>query len=182
MPKLCVCLTIFALQLMNVVTADAQTATTPNGYREIQLRKLEMERNLLVAMADSMPERYYRDRATPAQRDFAQQIHHAASSVSTLAARFVLGVPSPERLADTTRVLNSKTEMVAYVNRVYDWATRSLREQSDQDRGANVSFFGQNMPRWEVWDEIHEHTIWTAGAVVGNFRKHGMAPPGFAFF
>jgi len=180
MSKLSVYWALAVFVLTNWTVASAQS--TADGYKEIQLRKLEMERRLLVAMADSMPQRYYRDRATPQQRDFAQQIHHAASSVTTLAARFILNVPSPERLADTTRLLNSKTELVAYVNRVYDWATNALREQSNGERSANVSFFGQNMPRWEVWDEIHEHTIWTAGAVVANFRKHGMPPPGFAFF
>ena len=29
---------------------------------------------------------------------------------------------------------------------------------------------------------IHMHTVWTAGQVVGNFRKHNMAPPAFTFF
>jgi hypothetical protein len=38
------------------------------------------------------------------------------------------------------------------------------------------------MPAWQVWDEIHTHTVWTAGQVVANFRKHGMAPPSFTFF
>ena len=45
-----------------------------------------------------------------------------------------------------------------------------------------VSLFGTDMPRWQVWDELHEHTFWTAGQVIANFRKHGMAPPGFGFF
>jgi hypothetical protein len=38
------------------------------------------------------------------------------------------------------------------------------------------------IPKWQIWDEIHTHTIWTAGQVVANFRKHGMPPPAFAFF
>jgi hypothetical protein len=33
-----------------------------------------------------------------------------------------------------------------------------------------------------VWDEVFTHTVWTAGQVVGNFRKQGMAPPAFSFF
>ena len=38
------------------------------------------------------------------------------------------------------------------------------------------------MPRWQLWDELNQHTIWTAGQVVANFRKNGMAPPSFLFF
>jgi hypothetical protein len=46
-----------------------------------------------------------------------------------------------------------------------------------------VSFFGQmEIPRWQIWDEVHQHTMWTAGQVVANFRKHDMPPPGYGFF
>ena len=33
-----------------------------------------------------------------------------------------------------------------------------------------------------VWDELNQHTIWTAGQVVANFRAIGMPPPSFLYF
>jgi hypothetical protein len=74
--------------LLVAVLAGAPFAPSPlpaqtpvAGSREYQLRILEHERKFLLEMADSMPERFYRDRATPEQRDFAQQVHHAANGV-----------------------------------------------------------------------------------------------------
>ncbi len=161
--------------------ARAQTAAMPESYRQVQLNALEMERKTLVAMVDSMPENLFRDKATPIQRDFAQQIEHAAGSVVFIVSRF-LGATPPAQTDTAKAYLNSRAGLRTYVNGVYDWAGNVLKSQSDADRGKMVDLFGAKIPGWQVWDEIHQHTFWTAGQVVANFRKNGMAPPGFGFF
>ena len=46
-----------------------------------------------------------------------------------------------------------------------------------------VKFFGGKLvPKWQIWDEVNQHAMWTAGQIVANFRKNGMAPPSFLFF
>lgn len=172
-----------ACLLLGVATARAQQPASdpmPEAYREVQVRMLELQRSMLLAMVDSMPERLYRDRATPPQRDFAQQIHHAAGAVAAIASRY-MNSPRPS-LPDTATALNSRAGLRSLVNAVYDYAAALLRTQSAEDRAAQVEFFRTRIPRWQVWDELHQHTIWTAGQVVANFRKQGMAPPGFGFF
>ena len=59
---------------------------------------------------------------------------------------------------------------------------RGLREQSGDDRPHLLCYFGQKMPKWMVWDELNQHTLWTAGQMVANFRAHGMPPPAFLYF
>ena len=66
------------------VAAGAQSSGTP---RDVQLKMLEHQRKVLLQMVDSMPERLYRDKVTPVQRDFAQQIHHAAGSAAFIPSR-----------------------------------------------------------------------------------------------
>ena len=158
----------------------AQNSAAADPYREVQLRQLEHQRKVLVQMVDSMPERLYRDKVTPGQRDFAQQIHHAAGAAAFIAARTMGG--SPPTLPDTGAALNSRAGLRQFVNAAYDYATGVHKGQAADARMQSVNLFGQNMPRHQVWDEIHMHTVWTAGQVVANFRKHGMAPPAFSFF
>jgi hypothetical protein len=168
------------LTLTSLTTGLHAQALTPEGHRDYQLRMLEHQRKLLLAMADSMPEKLYRDRAAPGQRDFAQQIHHAAS-----AAAFVAGQAMKSKapaLPDTAKALNSRAGLKRVVNGSYDYLAGLLKGQSPQARLETADLFGQTMPRWQVWDEIHSHTLWTAGQAVANFRKHGMAPPPFSFF
>jgi hypothetical protein len=150
-------------------------------YRAVQAQSLQTQRRILVAMADSMPERLYRDKATPAQRDFAQQIHHAASANVQIAAGIIAG-GRPPAMPDTAQALNSKAGLRSYINAAYDYLDQLLANQSDDERNQSITFFGTSIPRWQGWDEIEEHTVWTAGQVVANFRKHGMAPPSFSFF
>ncbi len=64
----------------------------------------------------------------------------------------------------------------------YEFSIRTLKAQTTEDRQSTIWYFGQKMPKWMVWDELNQHTIWTAGQIVGNFRAHGMAPPSFLYF
>jgi hypothetical protein len=160
--------------------APALAAQGGENPREVQLRALEHQRKFLLAMADSMPERLYRDKATPAQRDFAQQIHHAAVGAVFIASG-VLGGPKPS-LPDTATAFNSRAGLRSYINGAFDYLVQLHKNQSAEARGQTVKLFGQQMPGWQVWDEIHTHTVWTVGQVVANFRKHDMAPPAFTFF
>lgn len=171
------------LAILLTAPLAAQSSGMPESYRQVQMNALELQRSMLLAMVDSMPERLLRDKATPAQRDFAQQIEHAAGAVVFIVMGTIkpAGVTRPV-LADTATHLNSRAGLRAFVNTIYDWAGATLKGESDADRAQPASLFGKPMPVWQVWDEIHQHTIWTAGQVVANFRKNGMAPPGFGFF
>ena len=154
----------------------------PDDYREVQLQAQETQRALLLSMADSMPEVYYRVRVTPAQRDFAQQIHHAANADLFIVLHYVLGLDSLPFIQDTVATFNSRNGLERFINAAYDYSTRVLRDQADADRQTVIWYFGHRIPKWQIWDELNQHTLWTAGQVVANFRALGMAPPPFLYF
>jgi hypothetical protein len=154
----------------------------PAEYRDIQIRAQETQRNLLLSMVDSMPERLYRQAAAPGQRDFAQQVHHAANADLYIVSRYILGWDTLPFRADTTAILNSRAGLREFVDRAYAFSLEALRNQSAEDRQLTIWYFGQKMPKWMVWDELNQHTIWTAGQIVANFRAQGMPPPPFLYF
>jgi hypothetical protein len=174
------CRLLLAAGAALALAAPARAQDMPESYRAVQMRALELQRRSALAMADSMPERLYRDKVTPIQRDFAQQLGHVAGSMGFVVSQFV-GVPGPQ-LPDTAVAFNSRAGMRSYINAAYDWAAGVLRNQTAADRAVMVTVFGTPMAKWQVWDEMHQHTFWTLGQVVANFRKNGMAPPGFGFF
>ena len=149
-------------------------------YRAVQQAALNAQRKLLLSFADSMPERLYRDRATPPQRSFSEQIAHIVVAGRMLGARFA-GAAAPA-MPDTAVVFNSRDGLKKFINETYDGLDKLMADQTDADRDGQVKFFGNFMPRWQVWDELNQHAMWTAGQIVANFRKHGMAPPSFLFF
>jgi hypothetical protein len=168
---------VFLLGLHLAVAAGAQSTGTP---RDVQLKMLEHQRKVLLQMVDSMPERLYRDKVTPTQRDFAGQIHHAAGAVAQI-SRATMNGPALS-LPDSGVAFNTRAGLRSYVTSAYDYASNLFKNQTDGARAEVVDLFGQKMPRWQVWDELHMHTVWTAGQIVANFRKHNMAPPAFTFF
>jgi hypothetical protein len=180
---------LFAFALLLAGSAAAQQAPPiqqsfpmPPEYRDIQLRAQETQRTLLLSMVDSMPEQFYRDAAAPGQRDFAQQIHHAANADIYIVARYVLGWDSLPFRPDTAAILNSRAGLRGFVNSAYDFSIGVLKHEPADDRQALIWYFGQKLPKWMVWDELNQHTLWTAGQIVANFRSHGMAPPSFLYF
>jgi hypothetical protein len=148
--------------LLAIAPLGAQANGTP---RDVQLKMLEHQRKVLLQMVDSMPVHLYRDKVTPAQRDFAGQIHHAASSAAFI-ARGMMNGPALT-LPDTATAFNSRAGLRSFVTASYDYAANILKNQTEAARSENVNLFGNQ---------------WTAGQIVANFRKHNMAPPAFTFF
>ena len=163
--------------------AAAQTDPMPASYKQVQLAALKEQRRLLLAFADSMPERLYRDKATPAQRSFSEQVQHAAGSAAMIAGGFTRMTQSRWNFADTAAANGTRAGLKAYVNSAYDFTEALFNAQTGADRAHVFDIFGQlKRPGWQVWDEINQHTMWTAGQVVANFRINGIAPPAFGFF
>lgn len=162
-----------------VVAPMALRAQTENS-KDNQLKMLTYQRKLLLAMADSMPERLYRDKATPTQRDFAQQMYHSVNTVYYISSSVLKGPKAS--MPDSTVALNTKAGMKQFINAAFDYSERVFKAENAAARAAQTDLFGSKMPTWQVWDEIFTHTVYMAGQMVGNFRKQGMAPPAFGFF
>ena len=154
----------------------------PASYKAVQLAALKEQRRLLLAMADSMQEQYYRQSVTPPQRTFAQQVQHAAGSAAMIAGGFTSATKANWSFADTAAANGTRAGLKAYINSAYDFAEARLAAQTPADRAAIFDLFGAKRAGWQIWDEINQHTMWTAGQIVANFRMHGNPPPAFGFF
>lgn len=153
---------------------------TPEGVRQLALDQLAYDKSVLIKMADSMPEQFYTESVTPIQRTFAQQIIHCAWAVNAI-SMMAIKAPGAAGL-DSMAALTSRAALKAYVNAAFDAASAFVKAQTAAQRAAQADLFGKKMQGWQVWEELHQHTMWTAGQVVANFRAHGMAPPEFGFF
>lgn len=154
---------------------QAAVEVTP---KPIQLRQLEWQKAVLSAMADSMPESLYRDKVTPEQRDFAQQLVHAAEFPLIICAGILEREQRPQ--VDTITVLNSASGMKGFISETFTLCEGALRDWTEEDRAAEVmGFGGVEVPKADFLDQVFLHSAYTLGQVVANFRKRGMAPPEF---
>ncbi len=169
------------LALLAFGASGLAAQTGPVAPRDVQKRQLEWQKNMLISMAEAMPENLYSDKVTPEQRSFAEQLLHAAGFAPMVCGRFIAGTePS---LPDAETAGASTATLVGYVTAAYDFCLDAVADQADDDRQTVIEFFGMmSIPKAETLDHLHLHTVWTLGQVVANFRKHGMAPPEFGFF
>lgn len=167
--------------MLVAAVVPAVRAQDAEAVRAAQVNMMNVERRMILGMIDAMPDQFFRERATPAQRDFAMQLYHATSAVPFV-ARMAAQVPAMTTMRDSVTATSSKDSLRAFVNATFDWAVSTIRAQTAADRLAEANLFGNRMPKWQVWDELHQHTMWTLGQTVANFRAHGMAPPSFMFF
>ncbi|HEY2806108.1 MAG TPA: DinB family protein [Gemmatimonadales bacterium] len=152
----------------------------PQSFRDIQLEDLEREREMTLAMLDSMPERLLHYKPVPEVRDFMQQIAHAALTVSSFAA--TARGSRPPNLGDSTAYLGRRAVMRTAINRSYDFARDVMSGMSAAEYADTVRFFGAPTPRWKVFAAALEHSVWTRGELVDYFRLNGMVPPSFELF
>lgn len=138
----------------------------------------ERMRGNVLMMIDAMPEDGLRSAPTEGVRDFAQQIEHVVmGNVSIIGS----GVDRPAAgLGDAEVYLNSKSELVAFVNRGFDTVGEMLSGMSDADMMADANLFGQaTVEKWKLAQTAYEHGVWTLGATVPYVRSNRGAPAGY---
>lgn len=165
-------LTALALVAMSAAPAVAQ------DMRAALMDDFERMRGNVLMMIDAMPESGLRSAPTEGVRDFAQQVEHVVmGSVSIIGS----GVDRPaEGLGDAETYLNSKSELIAFVNRGFDQVADMLSAMSDADMMAEANLFGQaTVAKWKLAQTAYEHGVWTLGATVPYVRTEGGAPAGY---
>ncbi len=171
---------LVVVTLVTTAPAVAQHRLAPET-RAMLIELLEGDRELTLAMIDSMPSRLLRFRPTPDVRDFAQQIEHVGLTAAAIVARFALDA-RPPALGDAGTTLATKAGLRRLTDAAFDYCIRQARELPDSVLLLPTRVFGREIPRWRVFLYVHSHDLWTLGQVVPYFRMNGMAPPAFGAF
>jgi len=165
---------LFSLALVAVTAAPA----AGQDLKAALMDDFQRMRGNVLMMVEAMPEAELRSSPTDGVRDFAQQIEHVVmGSVSIIGS----GVDRPASgLGDADTYLNSKSEMLAFVNRGFDRVNEMLAGMSASDLMAETSLFGQaTVQKWKLAQTAYEHGVWTLGATVPYVRMAGSAPAGY---
>jgi len=85
-------------------------------------------KDMLVKIANQMPEDKYSFKTTPPQRDFGQQVMHVATA-NILNLAFIGGKAKPPAI---NRRATAKAEIIKAMEDTFDYGTELIREQTDQ--------------------------------------------------
>ena len=162
---------LFSMAIGAPAAAAAQTAAL---NRELLKDWVEMKATM-IKLAEAMPEDKYSFKATPAQRDFGQQVLHVANA-NVLNLNFLRGTAMPPRI---NRDAKSKAEIIKAMADSFDYGEAVIKEQSEQSMLEVVptnQFLGPSS-RFRVIYFLLGHSWDIYGQMVVYLRLNGGVPP-----
>jgi len=137
---------------------------------------LERTRNTITTIANAMPDDKFGFKPTPAQRTFAEQVMHIATTDVALLGTLGAKTPAPMLNAKAT----TKAEVMAELQKSYDYQAAALKEFSDAqltERVKSLPFMGPTVSRLRViyFDFGHSQDIY--GQMAVYLRLNGVIPP-----
>jgi uncharacterized damage-inducible protein DinB len=139
----------------------------------------ERTRQLLIGVAEAMPEDQYAFRPTPAQQTFGERLIHVAQIDLKL-----LSTLGPKTTAPTINAqATAKAEVLAALRQSFDYGAAALKEFNDQqllERVTSLPFLGPTASRARVINFSMQHTQDIYGQLVVYLRLNGITPPASA--
>jgi hypothetical protein len=132
----------------------------------------------LIAMAEDFPEDKYEFKPVPAERTFAAQLIHAASSMyyfTDPAESKKPRYPDDPKRDD----LKSKAQIVAFVKKCVEDGAAEIKAKGDKGMSELVvgSESGQKIPVSDLAYGLMEHSGEHYGQLVVYYRVAGLVPP-----
>ncbi len=135
---------------------------------------MEMK-SMMMKLANEMPEDKYSFKATPAERDFGQQVLHVAGG-NLINLNFLRGKATPPAF---NRQAKSKAEIMKAMADSFDYGTALIKEQTDQSLMEMVEtnkYLGPSS-RARVIYFLLGHCWDIYGQMVVYLRLNGGVPP-----
>jgi uncharacterized damage-inducible protein DinB len=131
-------------------------------------------RNLLVNLADIIPEAKYDYRPVPAIRSFRENLTHLVFENFNFMS-VVAGDPAPDRAK--IEAMKSREEIMKALRESYAYGERTLANLTDEKAVEKISFRGQSIVRWypvlyNIQDSMDHY-----GNLVIYVRLNGLVPP-----
>ena len=160
--------------------APEQTAAAPapNSQVLMQLRAdWQAQKDMLMKIADAMPENKFSYKSTPPQRNYGEQIMHVASTNVELLKILGGNATAPGFTAESAK---SKAEILKALGDSYDYGTALLNELSETSVLESVkdapSFLGPSSRARIIWTLL-AHTMDIYGQMAVYLRLNGIVPP-----
>ena len=160
--------------------APEQTAAAPapNSQVLMQLRSdWQAQKDMMMKIADAMPENKFGYKSTPPQRNYGEQIMHVALSNVDLLKVLGGNATAPAFTAESAK---TKAEILKALGDSYDYGTALLNELSEM----TVLEAVKDAPPW-LGPASHARIVWTLlahsmdiyGQMAVYLRLNGIVPP-----
>jgi len=151
-----------------------QSVSFAKTNMEVFLSKWENGKQFTLEVVDKMPENLYDYKPEASGMSFNEQVTHLSSAIAGISQRFLKGT-DPGFAIDAKP--KNKAELRAFVEKCYDYGTKTFKSLGLADLDEKVEIFGTAATRREVISLIDDHWTHHRGAAVSYIRANGIEPP-----
>ena len=163
------------------IASRAQVAQTPAAGATSTLsadlvKDWEAQKDMLVKIADAMPEDKFGFKATPAERSYGEQIMHIATANVGLSKLIDSKATPPSFTAEGAK---TKAEILKALSDSYDFGIAALKNQTDatlQETVQGPRFLGPST-RARIAYRTLGHSMDIYGQMAVYLRLNGIVPP-----
>jgi hypothetical protein len=157
---------------------EQAAASASNSQVLMQLRSdWQAQKDMMMKIADAMPENKFSYKSTPPQRNYGEQIMHVASTNVDLLKILAGSAPAPAFTAESAK---TKADILKALGDSYDYGTALMNELSETTILEPV----KDSPPW-LGPASHARIIWTLlahsmdiyGQMAVYLRLNGIVPP-----
>lgn len=164
---------------------DAAPKPAPSASEAVLQQWNDIGRKL-IAMAEDFPEDKYDFKPTPAVRNFAERLIHAAAA-NYFFTNPALGQEPPKEEDPKRDQFKTKADLVAYVKKSFADGAAAIKTKGDKGMSdVVVDPFAEDVPEQAVRAQIHlsdlayslvEHSGEIYGQLTVYYRTAGLVPP-----
>jgi uncharacterized damage-inducible protein DinB len=152
-------------------TPAAQTASLKSDF----VKEWSGQKDMLIKIANAMPEDKFSFKPTPAQRDFGGHVMHIAQ-INMMVLGTLKGAAAPPAVNMNAK---SKADTIKAMSDSFDYGISLLNEQTDQTMAGSIQgppWMGPST-RARIIAFLIGHTQDTYGQMVVYLRLNGLVPP-----
>jgi hypothetical protein len=157
-------------------TPPAQQTTPQPGVLRDLLKDWPDQKDMMVKIADAMPEDKFGFKSTPAQRSYGEQIMHVALTNAGLLKAIGGRAAPPSFTADSAK---TKADIVKALADSYDYGAALLKEQTEATIAETIqepSFLGAST-RARIYWQLLAHSMDIYGQMAVYLRLNSIVPP-----
>jgi len=142
---------------------------------EAHASKLQGAKEYTLKVAESMPDSLFHFRPVADEMTFGEQLVHISENLYWLSSTYLSEQPNP--ITEKANAKNmSKTEIMAYVSKAYDYAIASINSSQPESLTKEFDWNGRKLNKIQFLNLIQDHQTHHRGQLIVYLRLNQIKP------
>lgn len=154
----------------------SQSVFASDPLLEAHVSKLQGAKEYTIQVAELMPESLYSFRPVGDEMTFTEQLLHISENLYWLSSSYINEQSDPSRIKADSKNM-SKTEVLAFVTKAYDFAIASVQAVQPETLSKEFDWNGGKLNKIQFLNLIQDHQTHHRAQILVYLRMNDIIPP-----